>query len=105
LNEDGRGGLITMRGPVGLRRTARVELGRLLEPSYLSGLAHVGRETRAHVSWRIASHATITYVVLTATVVAAGPLDRALLAIGARRWLRRRFERVLQKLDVALGGS
>ena len=103
LNDDGRGGLITIHGPVGLRRTARMELRRMRAPEYLSGLARIGRRTRAHVSWRIAGQATIASVVLTATVVAAGPLDRALLAIGARLWLRRRFERVLKRLDAELG--
>src|SRR6478609_8162219 len=53
LDDDGRGGCIMVVAPLGLRRTARTTVTGGDELHRFSGVAHVGRKTRAHVVWRV----------------------------------------------------
>jgi uncharacterized protein YndB with AHSA1/START domain len=104
--EDGRadGGAVRLRGPAGVRRTVITRVVAVKEPRLLIGTAEVGGRTRARVSWSLAGHLESTRVRLAAAVEQAEPLDRALLALGGRRWLRRRFASTLDGLAAEFAG-
>jgi uncharacterized protein YndB with AHSA1/START domain len=87
----GDGGVVQVRGPLGLRRTATTRVVAAKAPRLLIGTAELGSGTRARVSWALAAHLGSTRVRLAATVERATPLDRAVLALGGRWWLQRRF--------------
>jgi hypothetical protein len=70
----------------------------------LSGTAEVGSGTIARVSWTLQPAGEHTRVRLAATVERASVLDRALLALGGRRWLERRFAGTLQTLERRVAG-
>jgi len=99
---DGRGARIALRGPLGIRRTARTCVTRLHRPRHFGGTAEVGRRTVAYVHWSIDHAETGSLVTLTATILRAGPLDRLLLTLGGRRWLARSFERTIALLGNAV---
>ena len=92
------GGQVRVRGPLGIRRTATTRVVATRAPRLLIGTAEVGAGTRARVSWSLAAHLGSTRVRLAATVERAAPADRALLALGGRWWLRRRFASTLDGL-------
>jgi uncharacterized protein YndB with AHSA1/START domain len=103
LERDGTGGRVRMRGPLGFRRTARTCVESVHPPRLLVGTARVGRLTRARVSWRLEPEAGgAARVRVAAAVEAASALDRALLALGGRAWLRRRFAEILARLEEEL---
>jgi uncharacterized protein YndB with AHSA1/START domain len=97
---DGRaaGGAVRLRGPLGVRRTVTTRVVAVKPPRLLIGTAEMAGGTRARVSWSLAGHLGSTRVRLAAAVEHATPLDRALLALGGRRWLRRRFASTLDGL-------
>ena len=93
------GGAVRLRGPLGVRRTVVTKVVAVKAPRLLIGTAEGGDgRTRARVSWSLASHRESTRVRLAASIERATPLDRALLALGGRRWLRRRFAATLEGL-------
>jgi hypothetical protein len=98
IRADGRGGRITIRTPFGVRRTARTNVTAARAPHVFGGTAAVGRRTHAHAYWTIEPNGPGARVGLEATVVAAGVVDRLLLSVGGRWWLRRRFRHVLAGL-------
>ena len=91
------GGRVVVRGPLGLRRTVDTRVDEVEAPARIEGTARLGR-TRAVVRWELRPEPRGTRVNLVATVLAAGPIDRLLLAAGARAWLRRRFTVTLNHL-------
>lgn len=97
------GGRIRIRGPLGISREARTEVVSAEAPSHLRGRAEIGRRTVGAVAWDISPADGGSLVSLSARVERATLRDRMLLAIGGRRWLRRRFERVLETLGRRLG--
>ncbi len=97
LTPEHDGGRVAIRGPLGLRRTVDTEVHGSDPPARIEGIAQLGR-TRAAVSWELVPEPHGTRVHLTATVLAAAPLDRLLLAAGGRAWLRRRFTVTLSRL-------
>lgn len=99
---DGRSALISLHGPLGLRRTAFTTVTSLHRPHRFGGTALVGRRTMAYVHWAIEPAGTGSRVTLTATIVRAGPVDRLLLAIGGRWWVTRCFARAIALLGSAL---
>ena len=105
LDEDRRGGRIIIAAPLGLRRVARTTVTTLEEPHRFGGVAHVGRSTRAHVHWSVEHRHSGARVVLEAHIASAGMVDRALLGVGGRWWLRRAFQRALERLAEALEGE
>jgi hypothetical protein len=105
LLDEGRGGAITLRGPIGTRRRVRTTVTGVRAPSYLGGRAEVGARTVAHVSWLIRALGPYAVVELTAVVVTAGVVDRVLLHAGGRRWLQVRFHEVLDRLADAIGSE
>jgi Polyketide cyclase / dehydrase and lipid transport len=102
LSPDGRGAEITIRGPVGIRRTAHTRVNRLEPPSVFGGTAQVGRRTSARVLWRIDDAGAGAHVTLTATVLSAGPLDRLLLRLGGAWLLARGLDDAVRSLAAAL---
>jgi uncharacterized protein YndB with AHSA1/START domain len=97
------GGRVRIRGPLGIRRTAETRV-TATEPTHrLWGRADLGRGTSAEVSWRFTPTRQETEVELAASVESAGPLDRAMLALGGRRWLELRFRAALDRLAEVIG--
>ncbi|MEA2474303.1 MAG: hypothetical protein QOE06_2218 [Thermoleophilaceae bacterium] len=98
--EGGRpeGGAVRLRGPLGVRRTVTTRVAAVKPPRLLIGTAEIGDRTRARVSWSLARQGDSTHVRLAAAVERASRLDRALLALGGRWWLRRRFAATLAGL-------
>jgi uncharacterized protein YndB with AHSA1/START domain len=100
------GGTIRLRGPLGLRRTARVTVRERVAPELVEGEARMGAVTRAAVRWELEPAGPgATQVTLIATVERATPLDRALLALGGRRWLAWRFGATLGRLQRELAAA
>ena len=91
------GGTVRVRGPAGLKRTISTTLTHARAPERVSGEARIGA-TRAAISWLLESDGDGTIVTLRADVLDAGPLDRALLALGGHRWMRGRFHATLERL-------
>jgi uncharacterized protein YndB with AHSA1/START domain len=93
------GGVVRLRGPLGLSRKVRTRVLESARPSRMTGRAEIGTSTAATVSWTLTPiEAEQTHVELRAGVEQAGWLDRALLALGGRRWLRRMFASTLAAL-------
>ena len=98
LDGEGDGGRVRIRGPLGVRRTAVTSVERVDPPERLEGTALLGR-TEARVTWTLCEQRDGgTEVRLAATVVRAGPLDRAVLALGGASWMRRLFAATLVHL-------
>jgi hypothetical protein len=91
-------GLVRLRGPLGVRRTVRTRVTAARRPRLIIGTAELGDHTRARVSWALAGRLGQTRVRLAAEVEHADTLDRLLLALGGRAWLRRRFAYGLEAL-------
>lgn len=107
LAADHRGGVVEIRGPLGLRRTARTRVTRTFPPHDWGGEAAIGDRILAHVDWHIAPHpggcraATTARISLTVRIARAGVADRILLRL-ARPWLVRRLGGWLRSLDAAV---
>lgn len=97
------GGLISMRGPLGFTREARTTVVEAVPAVRMRGRAEVGPRTVGLVTWQLAPVPGGTRVTLHAAAERAGPADRLLLLLGGRAWLRRRFARVLERLEQTLG--
>jgi uncharacterized protein YndB with AHSA1/START domain len=91
-------GLVRLRGPLGVRRTVRTRVTETRSPGLIVGTAELGARTRARVSWTLEGRPGETRVRLAAEVEDASQLDRVLLALGGRFWLRRRFASGLERL-------
>ncbi len=94
-----RGGRVRLRGPFGLRRTARTRVELARPPEEMGGRAELSGGTVAHVRWLLRRADGRTVVTLGATVENAGRLDRLLLGLGGRAWLRSSFEGALCALE------
>jgi uncharacterized protein YndB with AHSA1/START domain len=93
------GGVVRLRGPLGLSRKVRTRVLESARPSRMTGRAEIGAATAATVSWTLTPIAeSETHVELRAGVLRAALLDRALLTLGGRWWLRRMFESTLAAL-------
>jgi Polyketide cyclase / dehydrase and lipid transport len=93
------GGWVELRGPMGLRRRLRTTVIERKRQRHITGVAVLQPRTRARVVWRLEANGSAqTTVRLEAMILSCGPLDRLLLAVGARRWLRRRFDGTLRQL-------
>jgi hypothetical protein len=92
------GGKVRMRGPLGIRRTATTRVASSERPTAMTGTAELSGGTRARVTWSFSPDGEGTTVRLAAALEKAGPLDRALLALGGRAWFRRRLAAILAAL-------
>ena len=95
LRDDG--GIVQVRGPLGLRRTIHTTLSEARPPECVAGEARLG-DTVATIRWDLAAAGDHTLVTLSARIESAGRFDRVLLGLGARRWLEGRFAATLQRL-------
>jgi uncharacterized protein YndB with AHSA1/START domain len=95
-------GVVRLRGPLGVHRTVRTHVTDAESPELIVGMAQLSGGTRARVSWTLAPSGGRTRVRLAAEVETAAWFDRLLLALGARVWLRRRFEFGLTRLSMLL---
>jgi Polyketide cyclase / dehydrase and lipid transport len=113
IGQDGAGqlsGVVAIRGPLGIRRRALTRVVTVGEPEVLAGVAEVVGGTTADVCWELVDAGERgTLIELSATVTVASRLDRLLLALGGRLWMRRVFAgtldllaRRLQALPVAV---
>jgi hypothetical protein len=98
LDGDADGGVVRIRGPIGLGRTAETRVTAARAPRLMIGVAELAGGTRARVSWTLAGRMNSTRVRLAADIEHAGPLDRALLALGGRAYMRGVFDRTLSRL-------
>lgn len=92
------GGTVRVRGPLGLGRTARTRVVGMEPARSMTGTADLSGGTRASVRWTLTPEGGATRVELAARLEEAGMLDRFLLAMGGRRWIRHRFSSILQTL-------
>ena len=92
------GGQVRVRGPLGLRRTATTRVVASRAPRLIIGTAELASGTRARVSWILAGRLGSTRVRLAAELERTRPVDRLVLAVGGRWWLRRRFAATLERL-------
>ncbi len=92
------GGRVRLRGPLGLRRFAHTQVTHREAPHLMTGLARIGRSTVAHVRWALHPLGEHTRVELTTTITSTSLVDRTLLALGGRLWLRRRIAATLATL-------
>jgi Polyketide cyclase / dehydrase and lipid transport len=98
LQGDGDGGRVRIRGPLGVRRTAATTVEQVEPFEGLQGRARLG-PTEAKVAWSLrAADGEATEVRLTAEVLRARPLDRAVLTLGGAAWMRRLFRVTLARL-------
>lgn len=101
VDGDRRGGRIIVSGPLGVRRTARTLVTTAERPVRFGGIATT-RRTNAQVVWSIEAAGEGSRVTLESTVLRLGAVDRVLLSLGGRWWLRRAFAQVLDRLATAL---
>jgi hypothetical protein len=102
LDADCRGGWIAVAAPLHVRRTARTFLTVAQRPHRLGGVAEVGSRTRADVHWIIEPLPDGARVAIEATIYSTSVIDRSLLLLGGKWWLRRAFRRTLRALVQAL---
>ena len=95
---DGDRAIVRLRGPLGLRRTVHTRVLASAAPRALDGEARIGARTLGRVRWALEPDGAGTLVTLRATVERASALDRLLLALGGRRWLRARLADALERL-------
>ena len=92
------GGTVRVRGPLGISRTVHTRVVAARAPRLIIGTAEIGDHTRARVSWTLGGRLGETRVRLAAELDRASAVDRLLLAVGGRRWLKRRFAGTLSRL-------
>lgn len=95
------GGRVEMHGPLGIHRTASTRVEHAERDRELSGTASVSEATSARLIWTLSPRERGTSVRLAVEVKAGTLRDRALLALGGRAWLRRRFAEALRRLAAA----
>jgi hypothetical protein len=93
----GDGGTVRLRGPLRLHRTATTRVDAV-SPERLAGSAAIGRRTHATLRWTLNPHDGGTAVRLAATVETLSLVDRLLLGLGGRRWLRVCFAATIERL-------
>ncbi len=96
------GGRVRIRGPLGVRRTARTRVDYARPFEEMGGSAQLTDATTAQVRWLLREDTAGTAVTLAARIDRAGQLDRLLLAAGGMAWMRRRFAATLESLDARL---
>jgi uncharacterized protein YndB with AHSA1/START domain len=98
LADNGDGGHVRIRGPLGLQRTARTVVVDAEPDHVIHGTAVLSGGTVARIAWHLSEDAKGTAVRLSGEVEHAAPVDRVLLSLGGAAWMRRRFDRILSTL-------
>ncbi len=92
------GGLVELRGPVGLKRLARTSVGGAEPPFRLWGTARTTDGACALMEWRVKPEGERTHVEVQLDVRPRTWSDRTLLSLGGRAWLRNRLDAALDRL-------
>jgi hypothetical protein len=101
-----RGGAILIRGPLLIRRRADTRVASIRAPHLIAGVARLGPQTRAIVSWELDQDTSgCTRVVLTADPCSLSRADRLLLRLGGARWIRTLFAETIERLAAQLTQS
>lgn len=100
---DDGSGRVRIRGPLGLRRTARTTVVDTEADHLIHGTAELSGGTVAKIAWHLNEDASGTSVRLVGQVERVAAADRMLLALGGERWLRHRFSRILETLARQFG--
>jgi hypothetical protein len=103
LEDNGDGGHVRIRGPLGLQRTARTIVVDSTADQVIHGTAELSGGTVARIAWHLNEDVGGTSVRLSGEVERAAPLDRLLLWLGGAAWMRGRFERILGTLAQQFG--
>ena len=98
LNGGADGGLVRIRGPLGVGRMVQTSVMAQRSPRLIIGVAELPSGTRARVSWTLAGRVGKTRVRLAAEIEHVAPLDRVLLAVGGRAYMGGVFRRTLDRL-------
>ena len=94
------GGLVRLNGPLGISMLARTRVRAARFPVELSGSAVADGGTTAELVWRLEPLAGRSVLRSELTVRPRRRTHRLLLAIGGRRWLRRRLTTAIERLAV-----
>ena len=101
MNADG--GVVRVKGPLGISRVARTYVDSAEHPSQLRGHAEIGRGTIGAVRWEITPVVPGTsHVRFSAVVERATAFDRVLLACGGRWWMKRIVVAAVARLGAVL---
>ena len=93
------GGLVELRGPLGIKRLVRTEVSGAEAGTRLWGTAVTEQGARAHVEWRLEPFdRDRTSVEVRIAVEATSWPERLLLLLGGRRWLRARMRAALRRM-------
>jgi hypothetical protein len=93
------GGLVELRGPLGIKRLVRTQVRGAEPASRLWGTAVTQQGARAHVEWRLQPFDTDrTAVEVRIAVEATNWPERLLLLLGGRAWLRARMRAALRQM-------
>jgi hypothetical protein len=97
------GGLVELRGPLGIKRLVRTRVSGAEPGRRLWGIAETQQGARAHVEWRLrpCDHDR-TSVQVRIRVEATNWPERLLLALGGRTWLRARMRAALRRMGQQL---
>jgi hypothetical protein len=93
-----QGAVVRLRGPLGLRRTARTRVDVAEPDTRLAGHAQTANGTRAAVEWNLRPAGTGTRVDLCVALAGARLGDRLLWAVIGRAWTQRRLAATLERL-------
>lgn len=96
------GGLVELRGPVGLTRLARTQVGGAEANSRLWGTAETTDGARAFLEWQVRPKGEDTQVEVRLDVRDCGWRDRTLLRLGGSAWLRARMRAALARLATSV---
>lgn len=91
------GGVVELRGPLGLRRHARTRVAGADFPTRLWGTAETTRGSRAALRWQLRPETGGTRVRVEVEIAPSGR-DKLLLACGGRIWLWRRLRASLRRV-------
>lgn len=93
------GGLVELRGPLGIKRLVRTEVRGAEPATRLWGTAVTEQGARAHVEWRLRPcEGDRTAVEVRLEVEASSWPERLLLLLGGRTWLRARMRAALRRM-------
>jgi hypothetical protein len=95
-------GVVRVNPPLPIDRTVVTEMREKGDPVKVEGVARMGRRVVAEIVWELQSCDGGTSVTLRATLGRTRFRDRVLLWLGGAYWLKRRFCRVLRRLERSL---
>ena len=101
---DHSNGTVRIHGPLGLRRTARTIVVDAEPDRVMHGTAVLSGGTVARIAWELGEAPRGSSVRLSAEIDQAALPDRALLALGGRAWMKRRFQAILARLEEQVAG-